>query len=291
MKKIIWPAFLTILSLPIFVQAQATISINPNIPGVNAVSTSGPCGWIVNFYTFALVIAGILAFGAIVFGGIKYATSAGNASSQAEGRSWIWNALLGLLLLAGAYLILYTINPNLTKCTLPSLSSVAAAPGGGTTGGGTSGGGRGGNTPPANGTPIPNSQACQALSSAGVSASCSILNGIQQSTVDALTDLTKECPGASVAVTSVTGGSHSTRGGCTHSNGYKADISSNSSIDSCVTGSNNGFTSAGTRGDGAALYAGPDGAIFADERTKPSNCGNPCSWTGPHWDIQSCNVP
>jgi hypothetical protein len=106
-------------------QAQATISISPNIPGIYNVSTQGPCGWIVNFYTFALIIAGILAFGAIVYGGVKYATSAGNASKQSEGRSWIWSALIGLLLLGGAYLILYTINPNLTKCSLPVLSSVA----------------------------------------------------------------------------------------------------------------------------------------------------------------------
>jgi len=110
-----------------FANSPATITINPNIPGVYNVSTVGPCGWIVNFYTFALIIAGILAFGAIVYGGFKYATSAGNASKQSEGRSWIWAALIGVLLLGGAYLILYTINPNLVKCSLPMLSGVNIA--------------------------------------------------------------------------------------------------------------------------------------------------------------------
>jgi hypothetical protein len=105
-------------------QNQATISINPNIPGVNNVSTTGPCGWIVNFYDFALLFAGILAFGAIVYGGVKAATSAGNPSKISEGRAWIYSSLLGLLLLGCAYLILYTINPNLTKCQLPVLSAV-----------------------------------------------------------------------------------------------------------------------------------------------------------------------
>ncbi len=104
-------------------QNQATISINPNIPGVNNVSTTGPCGWIVNFYDFALLIAGILAFGAIVYGGVKAAASAGNPSKISEGRAYIYSALLGLLLLGCAYLILYTINPNLTKCQLPTLST------------------------------------------------------------------------------------------------------------------------------------------------------------------------
>jgi hypothetical protein len=153
MKKIIFPAafFLSvILSIPLsraFAQAQATISISPNIPGINNVSTAGPCGWIVGFYYFALLFAGILAFGSIVYGGFKYSTSAGNASKQSEGRSWIWSALIGMLLLAGAYLILYTINPSLTKCSLPTLSSVNIASSGvgsgsnGNNGGSGTGGG------------------------------------------------------------------------------------------------------------------------------------------------------
>src|SRR5665213_1497883 len=90
----------------------AAITINPNLPGVTNVSTAGPAGWVASFYNFALIISGILAFGAIVFGGFKYATSAGNPTGQSEGRAWIWSALLGLLLLGAAYLILQTINPN-----------------------------------------------------------------------------------------------------------------------------------------------------------------------------------
>jgi hypothetical protein len=100
-----------------------TISISPNIPGITNVSAAGPAGWVKSFYTFALIVSGILAFGAIVFGGYKYATSAGNASKQSEGREWIWSALIGLLLLAGAYLILKTINPNLVNLQNPTLST------------------------------------------------------------------------------------------------------------------------------------------------------------------------
>ncbi len=130
---ILWPLIVS----PIFAFAQtpATITINPNIPGMYNISTAGPCGWIVDFYNFALIIAGILAFGAIVYGGVLSATSAGNASKLSEGRSWIWSALIGLLLLGGAYIILYTVNPNLVKCSLPTLSGMAVntVGGGGTT--------------------------------------------------------------------------------------------------------------------------------------------------------------
>lgn len=137
--------------LPIFAFAQATISISNSIPGFSNVTTTGPCGWIVNFYGFALIIAGILAFGAIVYGGIKYAISAGNPSSQSDGRSWIWSALIGLLLLGGAWLILNTINPSLTKCSFPGVSKLPSgggiATGSGNTGsGGTSSTNTGGST-------------------------------------------------------------------------------------------------------------------------------------------------
>lgn len=121
----------------------ATINVSPNIPAMSNTTTVGPAGWIAGFYNFALLIAGVLAFGAIVYGGFLYATSAGNASRQSDGRSWIWSSLLGILLLGGAWLILHTINPNLVNlqiATLAPLSAGSGAAGGaqGTNNGGAS---------------------------------------------------------------------------------------------------------------------------------------------------------
>jgi hypothetical protein len=101
-------------------------TISPDIPGVSAttIATQGPGGWVAGFYTFALLMSGILAFGVIVLGGFYYATSAGNPSRQGRGRELITSALLGLLLLAGAYVILYTINPGLTNLQLTSLPPI-----------------------------------------------------------------------------------------------------------------------------------------------------------------------
>jgi hypothetical protein len=90
------------------------------------VANPNPIGIINQFYQFALLISGLLAFGAIVYGGIKYILAAGNPSGQTEGREWIKSALLGLLLLLGAYLVLNTINPNLTKLSLPGLTPIQA---------------------------------------------------------------------------------------------------------------------------------------------------------------------
>lgn len=110
------------------VAAAANVTINTNIPGASP--SDSIQGVISNFYSFALIIAGILAFGAVVWGGIKYATGRGNPTAESEGKSWITNALLGLLLLGGAWIVLYTVNPNLVSLTdpskgLPGLSAVS----------------------------------------------------------------------------------------------------------------------------------------------------------------------
>jgi hypothetical protein len=109
--------------LPIAVALAAAITISPNLPGpLNTTPTgSSPGAYIKNFYSYALFLSGLLAFGAIVYGGIKYAIARGNPSGESEAKQWIWSALLGMLLLAGAYIILFTINPNLVNLALPAL--------------------------------------------------------------------------------------------------------------------------------------------------------------------------
>jgi len=96
-----------------------TITISDQIPGNNATST-GPGGFVANFYTFALFIGGALAFCVIVYGGVKYMTSAGNPSGQSDAKEWVIAALTGLVLLAGAYFILKVINPQLVTLTIPT---------------------------------------------------------------------------------------------------------------------------------------------------------------------------
>jgi hypothetical protein len=118
------PLFAIILSLAIAPMAHA-VTISPAIPGINSNGAGTPPGaWVANFYQFALLIGGIMAFGAIVYGGVLHAISAGNPSRQSEGKKWIMDALLGLLLLAGAYIILNTVNPNLLNLNLPTLSPI-----------------------------------------------------------------------------------------------------------------------------------------------------------------------
>lgn len=109
------------------------LPINTNLPIPNAVPISGPdgqgpAGLIANFYSFAFWIAGFLAFVMIVYGGVRYTFSGGNHSEKEEAKEAIKQALIGLGLLLVAYLILRTINPDLTKLQLPTLEPYNPVP-------------------------------------------------------------------------------------------------------------------------------------------------------------------
>lgn len=132
---------------PVFVGAQSTtpptssstynpapLPINPTLPGfsdgvpISGEGGQGPAAIVANFYSFAFLIAGFLAFVMIVYGGVRYAFSGGSASSKEEGKDAIKQALLGLGLLLVAYLILRTINPDLTQLRMPTLPAHVPTP-------------------------------------------------------------------------------------------------------------------------------------------------------------------
>ncbi len=99
------------------------ISVSPTLPN-SQYPTSSIGGWVNTFYQFSLLVAGVLAFGAVVFGGVKYLASAGNPSAQSEGKEWIKGALIGLALLAAAYIILDIVNPAIVNLNVLPLQPV-----------------------------------------------------------------------------------------------------------------------------------------------------------------------
>jgi hypothetical protein len=73
-----------------------------------------PAGLVGSFYKIALGLAGAAALGVLIYGAILW-TLSGAVTSKQDAKEWISGALWGLVLLLGAYLILYTINPRLVK--------------------------------------------------------------------------------------------------------------------------------------------------------------------------------
>jgi len=94
------------------------------LAGGNCPSADTPAGYVGRLYQFSLMIVGLLAFASIVFGSLKYILSAGNLASLDEAKDQIRQAIFGVILLLGAYLILYTINPDLVNIRNPQLEPI-----------------------------------------------------------------------------------------------------------------------------------------------------------------------
>lgn len=72
---------------------------------------------------FAVLIAGVM----VVVGGLQYATAGGDSSRAGAAKQRITSALIGLLLVLGAYTILNTINPDIVALRLPKVAVVKKA--------------------------------------------------------------------------------------------------------------------------------------------------------------------
>ena len=79
---------------------------------------SGAATYMAQLFWFLLSAAAILALVMLVVGGVQYIGSAGNTSVLGDAKSRIVNALLGLVLAFAAWLILFTINPDLVDFSL-----------------------------------------------------------------------------------------------------------------------------------------------------------------------------
>lgn len=66
-------------------------------------------------YKYLLLIAGIIAAVRILAAGFNYIIAGGDSQKIEEAKSGIGHALIGLVLVLGSYLLLYTINPDLVQ--------------------------------------------------------------------------------------------------------------------------------------------------------------------------------
>ena len=72
-----------------------------------------------------MIIGAILAFAILIFGGFRYLTSAGNPLAMTDARKWIWDAILGLILLLCAWLIIGFINKELLTPKVPDIEATS----------------------------------------------------------------------------------------------------------------------------------------------------------------------
>jgi hypothetical protein len=77
---------------------------------------------ILAIYKFGIWTVGIAGLFMLVIGGFTYMTSAGNTATAGSAKKIIWDSLLGIVAALGAYLIMYVINPDLTKIDFSRLA-------------------------------------------------------------------------------------------------------------------------------------------------------------------------
>src|SRR3989344_3501384 len=119
-------AFLLVLLLG--VAHAAPYQLTTPFAGFQKGATPGIGEYISNFYVYALSIVGVVALGTIIFWGVVYTLSAGMVTKKQDAIDGITQAVYGLLLLLGAYLILYTINPALVTLREPGVEKLLVAP-------------------------------------------------------------------------------------------------------------------------------------------------------------------
>jgi len=168
-------AVLLFLTVPLTSQAASfNYQLLEDFPGVSGMKKGTTytdlLGMVSALYKFGIWTVGIAALLMLVIGGFMYMTSAGNTSRVASAKGVIGDALLGLLAALGAFLLLYVINPDLTKLNL-KLIQVNVQGGGSGGGGNVNGGGGGGGAGNGNCTPVSSGSCSEASLKGGCFAS------------------------------------------------------------------------------------------------------------------------
>ncbi len=121
------------LFLTNFVLAGELEVIYPEIMGETMTTKPLLPEYIKYIFNVALTMGGLVAFGAVIYGGIRYLTSVGSPSAADDAKNQIVSGILGLIILLSSFIILNTVNPNLVILKLdkkPSNEGVILNPGG-----------------------------------------------------------------------------------------------------------------------------------------------------------------
>lgn len=105
--------------------AQKSIPIQVKLPGLEGQEVKDIGQYITIMYVWAVRVAAVAAVVVIMVGGIMWLTS-GGADRLSKAKELIGNAIIGLLLAVGSYVVLNTINPDLVRLQLPRTRMVRA---------------------------------------------------------------------------------------------------------------------------------------------------------------------
>ncbi len=260
------------------VQQQLTDYLcTPSDASTNPTAAQGDLYNCINrLYRFALVVASVFSVFMIVIGGYIYMSAEGNQESVDKAKSILISSVTSIVILAGGYVLLKFLNPDLIKfqpIQPPSVVGQSRSYSFGNVPASGSASGVGGQS---------EEQIRAVLSQNGISVNKAApqtqLAGMQDTTINEIIGIKKAC-GCTVTVTGGTEGGHSEKTSCSHGNGKKFDLGMEAGLTSYIT---KNFSYIGKRSDdGAEQWKNnASGAIYAKEDVQG---------TGPHWDVAVCS--
>ena len=116
------------LSIPIPGVTFSDITITNSPEGVRTLDVPFLADYISGIYKYAVGVASVIAAVMMMVGGFQYLTAGGDANRVSAGKEKITNALVGLFLSLGTYLILFTINPDLVSLRALQIRTVKQEP-------------------------------------------------------------------------------------------------------------------------------------------------------------------
>jgi hypothetical protein len=128
MKKIFSLAVASILFLGISSTAHA-LNYSPlePLPGLEHVQNLNFAQFLGTVFKLLLTAGALVAVASLVFAGISYIIS-GSGVEIGEAKKRMWASIWGLVILLGAWLMLYTINPTLLNFNLNSIGTGPTTP-------------------------------------------------------------------------------------------------------------------------------------------------------------------
>ena len=221
--------------------ADGDYAVLTPLPGVadNVGDTTTLEKYVPAIFNILVGLSAVAAVLMIVIGGFQY-MSTDAIQGKSAGKERIKNAVFGLVLVISAWLILYTINPNLLTLNLNIDAVTTTAP----TGGGFLSGPSGPGTAMTPAEIAASDSVRASLESKGIltyanacvnggTTGCVNLNGLTQNTQNGLTTLKTGCgSGCFLIITGGTEAGHNA--GSTHTDGVSVDVRLNSALNTYI---------------------------------------------------------
>lgn len=119
LKKLFLIFFLSLILFVLtdnFIVARELEITYPTINNISGPSSTRALlpDYVKYIFNFAIAISSLVVFGVMVYAGFLYVTSAGNPTTMKDATDRITSAIIGLIIILSSYLLLTTINPQLT---------------------------------------------------------------------------------------------------------------------------------------------------------------------------------